>query len=157
MWFVLAWKSGIWSPAFLLAVLILTFEFAIFYSVSTVCGMLTRSAIVSILAACLTWAILFVVGLSYPAAKEARRLDIGPKWLEPTISAIHFILPRYEDLDFLNKELLSRELLGPQSPERKQIQKTASEVHWGESIGFTAGFIAVMLGIACWRFSTKDY
>ena len=29
--------------------------------------------------------------------------------------------------------------------------------NWWVSLSVTLGFIAVMLGLACWRFSAKDY
>src|SRR5262249_22644763 len=46
IWVVLGLRSGIWAPGFLLIIFILTFEFAIFYSVSTLFGVLTRSPVV---------------------------------------------------------------------------------------------------------------
>jgi hypothetical protein len=36
-------------------------------------------------------------------------------------------------------------------------QEKAGRPPWWESVGVTAAFIAVMLGLACWRFTRADY
>jgi hypothetical protein len=48
--------------------------------------------------------------------------------------------------DFLPRELSARTRLGDREP-----------FQWGESVGVSLAFIAVMLGLACWRFATRDY
>jgi hypothetical protein len=156
-WLVLGLRSGLWAPGFLLSIFILTFEFAIFYAVSALFGVLTRSPIVSILMACFTWVVLFVVGIGYQAIEAIREFDITPAWLNTTADVAHFVLPRYKDLDALNSQLIGRDLLGPDSPERKAMDRIYSSIKWPQSIGFSVGFIGVMLGLACLRFGTKDY
>jgi hypothetical protein len=37
------------------------------------------------------------------------------------------------------------------------MDKMNASIHWGESVAFTVTFIAIMLGLSCWRFATKDY
>jgi len=74
-----------------------------------------------------------------------------------TSDTVHFILPRYKDLDALNSELIGRDLLGPESLERKAMARIYSSISWGKSLGFTVGFNAVMLGLAAWAFTRKDY
>jgi ABC-type transport system involved in multi-copper enzyme maturation permease subunit len=157
IWLVLGLRSGLWAPGFLLSIFILTFEFAIFYSVSALFGVLTRSPIVSILMAGLTWVVLFLVGLGFAFAEATRKIELAPNWFYTTADIVHFVLPRYKDLDVLNSQLVGRELLGPESPERKAIDRAFGSIKWGETLGFTTGFIAVMLGLACLRFATKDY
>jgi ABC-type transport system involved in multi-copper enzyme maturation permease subunit len=157
IWLVLGLRSGLWAPGFLLVIFILTFEFAIFYAVSTLFGVLTRSPIVSILAACFTWVVLWVSGLAYAFVDLTRELKPFPQWVYVTVDTAHFVLPRYKDLDILTSKLLARDLLAPDSFERQMQEKTFTSINWGESVGFTVGFIAVMVGLACWRFATKDY
>jgi ABC-type transport system involved in multi-copper enzyme maturation permease subunit len=157
IWLVLSLRSGLWAPAFLLSIVVLTFQFAIFYSVSTLFGVLTRSPVVAILMSCLTWLILWGVGTGFFVLEALRETDQAPKWLHTTVETLHFVLPRYKDLDALNTKLIAQDLLGPESPERQRIDKATSTMRWSESIGFTCAFIALMLGLSCWRFATKDY
>ncbi len=157
IWIVLGLRSGLWAPGFLVSIFTLTFEFAIFYAVSTLFGVLTRSAIVSILMACFSWLVLWAVGNGYQFAEATRQFDLLPSWLYTTADAAHFVLPRYKDLDALNMKVIGQNLLGPESPQRKAMDKLFASIKWGESVGFTTAFIALMLGLSCWRFATRDY
>jgi ABC-type transport system involved in multi-copper enzyme maturation permease subunit len=157
IWLVLGMRSGLWGTGFLVMIPVLTFQFAIFYAVSTVTGVTTRSPIVCILAACFAWAVLFVVGWGYRVVDGLRELDILPKWVVTTADTAHFLLPRYKDLDALSGDMNARDLLGPDSPERKAMDKAYNKMGWGQTLGFTIGYIAILLGISCWWFSSKDY
>jgi ABC-type transport system involved in multi-copper enzyme maturation permease subunit len=161
VWLVLGLRSGLWAPNFLLSIFILTFEFAIFYAVSTLLAVLTRSPIVCILVSCFSWLVLWAVGTGHLILDAFRELpkDLQPvpQWVFPTVDTIHFVLPRYKDLDALNSDLIGRDLLGPESPQRKAMDKVFSSISWGKSLGFTFGFIAIMLGLSAWFFSRKDY
>ena len=66
IWLVAGLRSGLWARRSSGCILILTFQFAIFYAVSTVFAVLTRSPIVAILAACFTWVLLWRSGLLTP-------------------------------------------------------------------------------------------
>jgi ABC-type transport system involved in multi-copper enzyme maturation permease subunit len=160
VWLVLGLRSGLWAPNFLLSIFVLTFQFAIFYAISTLVAVLTRSPIVCILVACASWVILWAVGTGHiflDATRDFKEVSRIPEWLYVTGDSAHFILPRYKDLDALNSELIGRDLLGPESLERKAMARVYSSISWGKSLGFTVGFIAVMLGLATWAFTRKDY
>jgi hypothetical protein len=158
VWMALGLRSGLWGPAFLLAILLLTLEFAIFYAVSALFGLLTGSPIVAILMASFTWAVLWGIGLFYTYFVEpSRHLQTLYAWVYPTMDAIHFILPRYKDLDLLMSTLLSQEWLGPAHPQRLENESTLAAIGWFESLGFTIGFIALLVGLACWWFARRDY
>jgi ABC-type transport system involved in multi-copper enzyme maturation permease subunit len=161
VWLALGLRSGLWAPNFLLSIFILTFQFAIFYAVSTLLAVLTRSPIVCILVACFSWLILWAVGTGHIVLDAMRELprDIQPvpQWVFPTVDTIHFVLPRYKDLDALNSEMIGRDLLGPDSPERRQLDRVYSSITWGKSLGFTVGFIALTLALSAWFFTRKDY
>jgi ABC-2 family transporter protein len=75
VWMALGVRSGIWAPAFLITVLIITFFFAILYSVSTLFGVLTRSPVVAILLTCFVWLFLFVVGVTQGLIETERKRD----------------------------------------------------------------------------------
>ncbi len=157
IWLVLSLRSGLWMPGFLAAIPIFTAEFAIFYAVSVLFAVLTRSPIVAILMGCLAWVVLVIVGLGHRAIEATREMDVVPKWLVATADGAHLVLPRYKDLDSALSYVLVRELLTPENPERKQVEKQFDAIGWTSTIGGTAAFIAVLLALACWRFATKDY
>ena len=160
IWLALGLRSGIWATGFLLTVFVLTFFFAILYSVSTLFGVLTRSAIVSILITCFVWFALWLVGTSYTTLAMFRSdPHIGqeiPGWANTTVDTIHDVLPRTKDLDLLTTKLLSHEVL-TESEIRRQKLDRLPDVTWGESLSVSGAFIAVMLGLASWRFVSKDY
>ena len=75
VWAALGLRSGIWGVAFLETILVLTFFFAILYSVSTVFGVLTRSPIAAILLTVGVWAIFFIIGAIHGVIEQFRSLD----------------------------------------------------------------------------------
>jgi hypothetical protein len=174
--------------AFLVCVLVYTFQFAIFYSVSALAAVLTRSAIVAILGAMATWAVLVVVGWTHWIFIENGRADKSPSerqhWAYVGYDMVHTLLPRYKDLDWLTSQMIESELIKPMpSPAPDPANRTATEAyearkkvteevyqkqlknldkeygayHWVSSLTVSAVFIALMLGLACWRFATRDY
>jgi ABC-type transport system involved in multi-copper enzyme maturation permease subunit len=180
VWLLLGLRSGIWAPGFLLTIFIITFFFAILYSVSTLFGVLTRSPIVSILLTCLVWFVFWAAGQLYllpdalrqmedvqtqqqsrhPAA-GAKPEETPPKdrlsegWWVSVVKAIHFVLPRYKDVDYLTTRLLARDLLLANQMDPLQLE--TATFSWTESLSVNTAFIALMLGLACLRFATKDY
>ena len=61
---MLGFRSGLWGTGFLLTIFVLTSQFAIFYAVSTLLAVLTRSPIVCILGTIMTWGLLFGLDVS---------------------------------------------------------------------------------------------
>lgn len=61
-WLVIGIRTGMWNHNFLAAIPLVIAYFSILYAVSTMTALLTRSAIVSILATLLAWAVLFGIG-----------------------------------------------------------------------------------------------
>ena len=79
IYLLLGLRVGLWSPNFLLAIPVLTFQFAILYAVSTLAGVLSRNAIVAILVTLLFWLGLFAIGKLYDGVRnrerEAKKLE----------------------------------------------------------------------------------
>lgn len=157
LWLVVGLRTAVWEPAFLMAIGILTFEFALFYALSTLAAVLTRSPIVSILGCVVLWAFLFGLGwVAYALAPDpARTTKEAQPWYVTTAQVAHTVLPHYLDLDWLaDRELKERTL--PEA-ERPEINRKYGMFRWSESILVTSFYIVLFLGLACWRFSTQDY
>jgi ABC-type transport system involved in multi-copper enzyme maturation permease subunit len=157
LWLVIGVRSGIWNAAFLLMIFVLTFQFAIFYSVSTVFAVLTRSPIVCILMSVLTWALLLGVGWAYWFTSQVKDTDFLPKWAHPTAQFVHFVLPHYEDVGWLAENRMYVDLLDLDHVEQLKEKVILGPLNWAESLAVTTIQIFFLLGIACWRFAVKDY
>jgi ABC-type transport system involved in multi-copper enzyme maturation permease subunit len=165
VWFVIGLRSGVWTPSFLLAVPVVLVYFAVLYAVSTLCAVLTRSAIVAILVTCLTWFALFAIGRLYILPNQIRQMEEIDKtpaanrisegtWVK-VVNIVHKVLPRPKDLDYLMTHYLLADLLVGQPISAESLG--TEDIQWGESLTVSGIFIAVMLGLACLKFSLTDY
>jgi hypothetical protein len=188
IWLVIGLRTGTWVNAFLVCILVFTFQFAIFYAVMALVAVLTRSTIVCILSALMTWVLLFALGWAHWAFIERRRADAPPEvrnhWAFVGFDVLYTLTPRYKELDWLTSKMIQEDLLRlrkvplPDSSDPEAVaeyerrQKQAQETYekqlkdlnrkygsytWTGSILVTSLFIVVVLGVACWRFSVKDY
>jgi hypothetical protein len=160
VWLVLGLRSGLWCHRLLLLVPLLTFGFAILYAVSVLVGVLTRSPVVSILITCLVWLLLYGVGWAHgyfhqEGDREASQAAAAGPAVVATVDVLHAVLPRTKDLDELTSDLLGSDLLVVLREE--PVRPAATAPRWGESLIVSVLFIAVMVGLACLRFSTRDY
>jgi ABC-type transport system involved in multi-copper enzyme maturation permease subunit len=167
IWLAVGIRTDLWVNGLLLCVFVFTFQFAIFYAVSTLMAVLTRSAIVAILVCVVTWGILWVVGMGYRFLElvrpenvkdtpQARTIDL-PKWVFVGGDILHFVTPHYKDLDVLTTKLIRSDLMDASNPARKEIEKRLGSINWAESLVVTCVFIGVMLGLSCLWFATRDY
>jgi ABC-type transport system involved in multi-copper enzyme maturation permease subunit len=163
LWVALGLRSGVWEPVFLMTIPILTFEFALFYALSTLAAVLTRSPIVSILLCVVAWGFLWgVAGWAHyfaSATKGPGKDDEGmlPKWVYSTGDILHAVAPHYLDLDWLGDRMLLERSEAMTTVEREVLAKKYEQYGWWESILVTAAYIVLFLGLACWRFAAKDY
>ncbi|HJT78261.1 MAG TPA: ABC transporter permease subunit [Gemmataceae bacterium] len=180
IWLVLGLRSGVWATGFLWTILILTFFFAIYYAVSTLAGVLTRSPIVAILLTCVAWGVVFGLNWGYsvvdgtrhpakaPAELEAALKDIPedqrpappasprfPNWVYTAADVVHYVVPRTGDLSALTNRLIIKDVLYKDNPRLEKEDKTPFT--WGESLAVSGAYIAVLLGLSCLWFATRDY
>jgi ABC-type transport system involved in multi-copper enzyme maturation permease subunit len=184
VWLVLGLRTGLWSSGFFASIPVLTFQFAFYYAVSTLFAVLTRSPIVSILMSCLAWFILFLVGWAFVVVNTSRVIQdpafqaearavagepqaaageadeppqIFPGWVYTTADVVHFVLPRMKDLDLLADRMLQQNQAQANSQEQRLAEKLFEAFRWSEAVGITLGWIGLFLGLASWRFATRDY
>jgi ABC-type transport system involved in multi-copper enzyme maturation permease subunit len=161
VWVVIGLRSGIWGTGFLYCILAITFYFAILYAVSTLFGVLTRNALVSIIATVVFWFGPWVVGQIHTGLDMFRNSNDGslgeriPAWVFKTADAVNAATPRTKDLDNLTSKLISSDLLTEQDMRAARAHLITYPA-WGEVIGVSAAYIAVLLGLGCLRFVTRD-
>ena len=180
VWLVLGLRTHLWGTGFLFSIGVLTFQFALYYAVSTLFAVLTRSSIVSILMACLTWFVVsFLIGNGYVIVNATRKvrdftniqmeatgLDMSdeqppdkllPNWVYTTADIIHFATPHLKDLDVLTEKWILQDTQVPDNPQRKAAEKMYTDFRWTETLAVTTLYIIVLLALSCWRFATRDY
>ncbi len=163
IWLALGLRSGVWANTFLLMIFVFTFFFAILYAVSTFVSVLTRSAVVAILATCAAWFVFFVIGSVHGVFDNRRQMEIkenipeSQRWGDnawgQAFRAIHFVTPRTTELDALGSKLLLADLVSGPLAEAIALR----EIHWWETLTVSLAYIVLFVGVACWWFSTKDY
>ena len=157
VWLVMAARSGNWNPSFLLVIPVLTFTFAILYAVSTVVAVFTRSAIAAILVTLGFMLGLYIFGQvkTFFDMNEVVHVADLPDWSYTLVDTLNTVLPRYKDLDKLTTKLVVDSTM---TTGEARLQGILTEYpSWGEAIGVSLAFIALMLGISCWRFGRRDY
>jgi hypothetical protein len=186
IWVVVGLRTGLWSLDFLTVIPLLTFNFAVLYAISTFAGVFTRSALLAILLVVLVVGVLWGLGKAQEGIhnrEEARaagpitqkdleggdfdrvmeRIDPDaplwgfiPKSTFPVITALYSICPRTFELDERQSYLIAKGVLTPNQLKQHGYDKPPRE-SWGEILGVSTVFIAVLLALCCWRFSSRDY
>jgi ABC-type transport system involved in multi-copper enzyme maturation permease subunit len=181
IWLVLGLRTNVWGTGFLLGIFVLTFQFALYYAVSTLFAVLSRSPIVAILMTFLFWFVFtFLVGYGYyfvdgsrkihdivEAQAEAEGREIPSKERMPekifpdavytTADVIHFVTPHLKDLDTLTDKWVLEDVTPFDSPQRKAAEKAYAGFRWTEAVSVTSLYIAALLAVSCWWFARKDY
>lgn len=94
MWILFGIKFGVWEAAFLYSIPMITFTFAVLYSLIIIVGILTRS---SILAMMLSY-IIFIIISPLLSIRENFYVFIDNKIAEIIIDAIYYIIPKTSEL-----------------------------------------------------------
>ncbi len=156
VWLVMAARSNIWDPSFLLVIPALTFTFAVVYAVSTLVAVLTRSPIAAIMLSIgfivVMWIVGFVKSL-FDRMKLSGEQEI-PEWAFTLVDTINNVLPRYKDLDKLTTKVIVDANL-PQGLSRL-LGLLVEFPSFGGAVGVSLAFIVVMLGLASWRLVKRD-
>jgi hypothetical protein len=92
-----------------------------------------------------------------PGRRRGRQeLPFGSdNWFFKTVGVVHFMLPRTRDLDHLMSQLLIRDLLTANQIKAQKLDDT--RISWGESLSVSGFFVAILLGLSCLWFATRDY
>jgi hypothetical protein len=169
-------QTGMWLTSFLWCIAIYSFEFAIFYAVSALFGVWTRSPILSILSVIVVWGYLCVVGwghwglVEFPSLQAAEGAPplVERQWYVVGFEVLHAISPRYKDIDWLTARAIKAEMLRPDDitkagaeeaykAQLEQLDKEFGSYSWSASLGVSCAFIAVVLALTLCLFTFRDY
>lgn len=149
-------RTGFFNPWFLFPAVTLVAIFAVLYAVSVLVGVLTRSAGAAALVALGVWGLsTIVVEIRHTMKMLLWGADL-PGWFVTLVDVSYLVLPKTNDLIALNTYALSRSNLSPDMYART-FGTALPPIDWAYSLGSTGLFVALMLGLACWRFWRRDY
>jgi ABC-type transport system involved in multi-copper enzyme maturation permease subunit len=170
IWLVIGLRSGLWANAALLLIFSLTFFFAILYAVSAFVGVVTRSAIVSIVVTIVAWAAFAAIGsihhgldfvgrLEKEMEKKGRAIPAEDRWGEGKFALaariLNTITPHTEDLNKLNDMLVFTSFM---TGDLSDVPKfDTSSTSWWASLLVSGVWIIIFLGVASLWFTYKDY
>ncbi len=181
VWTAIGLRTGLWSVNFLAIVPVITFCFAVLYAVSTLSAVLTRNALVSILLTGMAWGLLWGVGKVNDGIESRREQEAKarpqagtpeavlrqveseqplwgfiPRSAFPVATALRAVTPRTYELDDRLVRLIAEGILTPSELKTKEYD-TPPRTSWAELILVSLAGIGMLIGLASWRFSQRDY
>lgn len=95
IWIILSLKFTYWDATFLWSIIIITFTFAVLYSLIVLCGILTRGSMLGMMLAYFVFLILSpVLALAYSGADAIIKNDV----VITIIKGIYYIIPKTSEL-----------------------------------------------------------
>lgn len=171
---VMGLRWHVWAPGYLLCIPLLVLLFSYLYCITTLVAVTTRSTLAAVLVTILSWAVFALVHQApslfevYPELKERRALYQAVcvvSWIPPktgdypylaarwsqagtSVDAMMFFVPDSSEINQSEREEME---LARQIEEKELLKSPA------RSIGTSLLFEAVVLGLAMWTFSRKDF
>ncbi|MFQ5491953.1 MAG: ABC transporter permease [Phycisphaerae bacterium] len=169
---VMGLRWGVWAPGYLLAIPLLVLLFSYLYCVSALVGVTTRSTIAAILVSMAAWFVFTTPKTaldtfeSFPDLKEHERIY-------RTLQVCAWIPPKTWDVPYLAAKWagagLSMDMIpqideattsgpgGPDAAQLRRLEQKQLEVNAVTSIGSSLLFEGLVVCLAVWRFSRRDF
>jgi len=164
---VMGLRWGTWLPNYLLIIPLLVILFSYIYCISVWAAVTTRSVIAAIFVAMGAWFMFFCVQAAddsmtlYPTLKEHRTVY-------NTVRTLRWVFPKTQDIAYLVERWTeagsAADLIPETAQQDEEMMKRAREVEAERravnpvhTIGTSLAFEAVIVMLAMWSFSRKDY
>ncbi len=95
IWCIISIKFSYWDPTFLWSVLIITFTFAVLYSLIVLCGILTRGSMLGMM---LAYFIFLVLSPVLALANDKADLFIKSDAVKEIVKGIYYLIPKTSEL-----------------------------------------------------------
>lgn len=152
-WLALAIRTGVWNPLYLMCVPVLLLHFALFFSFSTLLGVLTRNPLLSMLGSLLFWFACWSVNFSHLAALAQPTMVVEP-WSR-IIATVYWVLPKPADLNFFLQEMLQSATYFAQVPTLASLHHEA--INPAATLATCTLFMVVVMLLAARRLRLADY
>lgn len=154
-WLGLGLSTGVWSPAYWLAVPLLAINFAIFYAVSTFLAVWTRNGVVCAFGTLLFWIICWAINFAHHKAIANPMDAYGPGALM-MLDIGYWVMPKPLDMSAVFFDALQAEGFAGKVPELQKVQQ-AGRFHPEWSIAASLAFALGVLGLSAYEFKMTDY
>lgn len=178
------WRLGVWNPTVFWSVPVLVLVFSYLFSVMALIGIKTRSVMASVLLTVLVWLVCFSSSVSESSGYNAAELGRSPltgmrlsdeeredwKSAYPFLKIPYTVLPKPgETANLLERWIIVGDgrRLGDATIDsfqgrggmnlEAQREMTLERHSAGWIIGTSLAFEAVVLALACWMFSRRDF
>jgi hypothetical protein len=155
-WAALGLRTGIWETAYLLCVPLVVLHFAIFFSVSAMIAVCTRSTVACVIGSLLFWALCW--GMNYGRHMVMGVPDLGqvPGSLAWLVEGGYWLLPKPADLSLILFDALEAGHHFTKGLALRTVQERG-DFHPELSVLSSLAFTAAMLYVAGRQFVTTDY
>jgi ABC-type transport system involved in multi-copper enzyme maturation permease subunit len=155
-WLALGVRTGVWDTHYLLCVPLLLLHFGVFYAVSALLAVCTRSTAAVVFGVICAWVMCW--GMNFGrhllvAQADAGNISPGLQW---AVEAGYWVLPKPADLSLVLFDALQADNSFTKAFEYYAVQ-TKGAFHPELSVLTSLLFAAVMLAVAARELSTTDY
>ena len=95
IWLTIALKFSFWDPTFLWSILIITFTFAVLYSLIVLCGILTRGSMLGMM---LAYFIFLILSPVLALANERADIFFKSDVVKGIVNGIYYFIPKTSEL-----------------------------------------------------------
>lgn len=156
VWLALALKTGVWDLTCWLALPVLLFHFAVFFSFSALLAVLTRSTVACIFGSLLFWLLCLGMNLGRHHIWTLDAFQDMPGSVQFLVDAGYWLLPKPADFGAMLMESLQARDEFAGSFDLALLDKKGGWLP-GMSLLSSAIFAVVMLAMAAHEFVTTDY
>jgi ABC-type transport system involved in multi-copper enzyme maturation permease subunit len=155
-WLALGMRTGVWDSTYLLSVPLMLLHFGIFFSVSVLIAVTTRSTVTCVFGSLAFWLVCW--GMNYGRNVVATLPTVGDLsapayWL---VEIGYWILPKPADLNMLLFDALQAGDSFGRPLDMQTLQKLGA-FQPDLSVLSSIAFSLVALGLAAYEFTTSDY
>jgi ABC-type transport system involved in multi-copper enzyme maturation permease subunit len=155
-WLALGLRTGIWDMAYLVCIPLLMLHFSIFYSVSALIAVSTRSTVACVIGSLLFWMLCWGMNYGRHSVVAIPDLQQMPGSLAWIVEAGYWLLPKPADLGLLLFDALDAGRHFGKVTTLEAVQARGG-FYPGWSIASSLVFMIVMLGLAGREFLRADY
>ncbi|MBA4064251.1 MAG: transcriptional regulator [Isosphaera sp.] len=154
-WVGIGASTGVWDPAYWLAVPLLVTNFAVFYAVSALLAVCTRSTVVAIFGTILFWVLCWAMNLTHHrlAGFDVPGVSAASATL---VEAGYWVLPKPLDLSGLFFEVMGAGAYSMPVPELAAVREKGL-FRPDLAVGSSLLAAAAVLGLAAYEFRKTDY
>lgn len=172
---VVGFRWNYWAPAYLWCIPLFVILYSYIYAFTALFGVMTRSPMASLLLSLFAWICIFTPQLTYEMLEKSSALgfDVNQRWID-SAKVLKTIFPNTREIPHIAGKLIGAssesELQGQPDEDiidvglmqvdvgkAVQAEQRIGDVNPYTSIGSSLAFEAVIVMIAMWKFSRKEF